>query len=65
MRIHDLHVLFDARLFTFREDCRVALAAPSSRLSDAYRRLLRNKPLSDATLRREGATLLLPEFRAR
>ena len=41
----DLHALFDGSLCTFRENGRVALAAPSSRLSAAYRRLLRNKRL--------------------
>ena len=61
----DLHALFDGSLCTFRENGRVALAAPSSRLSAAYRRLLRNKRLPDATLQRVRTTLSLPEFRAR
>ena len=61
----DLHGLFDAGLFTFAETGEVEVTSPKSRLSAAYRRLLRNKRLPDATLERVSATLALSQFQAR
>ena len=61
----DLHRLFDAGLFTFRDNGRVTITDPHSRLSDAYRTLLRNKRLPAATLERVRQTLSLELFRTR
>lgn len=61
----DLHRLFDARLFTFRDNGRVTVTDPHSRLSPAYCALLRNKRLPAATLERVRQTLSLEQFRAR
>ena len=59
----DLHRLFDARLFTFDQNGHVVTTAPKSRLSAAYRHLLRNKQrLPPATLARVRATLALAQF---
>ena len=60
-----LHRLFDARLFTFRDNGRVAVTDPQSRLSHVYRTLLRNKRLPAATLERVRQTLSLEQFRTR
>lgn len=60
-----LHRLFDARLFTFRDNGRVIVTDPQSRLSPAYRTLLRNKRLPAAMLERVRQTLSLEQFRTR
>ena len=59
----DLHRLFDAGLFTFASDGRVARVAPQ--LSEAYRKLLRNRCLPRSTLGRVKATLTLDQFQNR
>ena len=59
----DLHRLFDAGLFTLAPDGRVARVAPQ--LSEAYRKLLRNRRLRRSTLGRVKATLTLDQFQNR
>ena len=61
----DLHRLFDARLFMFRENGEVAITATRSQLSAAYRELLRNKRLPRATYERVRTTLALSSFQER
>ena len=61
----DLHRLFDARLFTFRENGRIKITDPCNRLSPEYHELLQNKPLPKAALERVRGTLALEQFRNR
>lgn len=58
----DLHRLFDARLFTFRENGRVKITDPCNHLSPEYRKLLQSRPLPKATLERVRGTLALEQF---
>ena len=59
----DLHRLFDAGVFTFTADGRVAVLDPQ--LCQEYRRLLRKRHLPPSTLERVGATLAHPQFQCR
>ena len=61
----DLHRLFDAHLFTFRENGLVKITDAPSQLSVEYREILQNKRLPRATFERVKATLALESFQSR
>ena len=61
----DLHRLFDACLFTFGPDGRVAFPAGRPGLSADYRELLRDRSLPPTTLQRVGVTIASPLFQNR
>ena len=61
----DLHRLFDACLFTFGPDGRVAFPAGRPGLSADYRELLLDRRLPPTTLQRVGGTIASPLFQNR